>query len=169
MIKKIFFLWIIVLIFQSCNPLYKQYINMNSANVKKNNRYKNKIVKKILNEQDDQNSLLIISWENNIFDIKKMVFHAILYNNESKKISYIYNTREDQFKINVLIQPSEIFDDELYILKNYLSSNESYLLSLNDSFSNSDIGSYFYIYDFQKNKKIKINAIVLDKNGKVIQ
>ena len=54
-------------------------------------------------------------------------------------------------------------------LENYLSGNLEYLLSLEDSFSSAEVGSYFYVFDFEKHKVYKINAIAFDNKGKLIQ
>ncbi|ANF49258.1 hypothetical protein A0O34_01205 [Chryseobacterium glaciei] len=169
--KQFLILIILAFCFLNCNPLYKQYKDLALINRQKKFSYATKgIIRKILAKHDNKNSLFIISWKNNVFDKEKLVFDAIIYDYNLKTIEYIYNTQSTQNKIiSSTHKPSAYFDDELFILNNYIAEKEEYLLSLHDSFSSSDAGSYFYIYDFSKNKKLKISAIAFDKNGKLIQ
>lgn len=172
MIRKIIFGLLVFFLFQSCNPFYKQYKDLTSISSKKNHRFKKKdfVFKKILNSQDDKDKLLIISWENNVFDIKKLLFHAILYDYKTKKITYLYNIRENQNKIISVTEIStDKFYSEMFILENYLNGKENYLLSLHDSFSNSELQKSFDVYDFKENKIIRINSIYFKENGELIQ
>ncbi|AZA80847.1 hypothetical protein C1637_11445 [Chryseobacterium lactis] len=170
--KKQFLMMILsAFCFLNCNPLYRQYKDLTLVNQQKKFSHITKSqVKKILSKYNKKQSLFIISWENNIFNKKKLVFNAIMYDNESKNIEYIYNNSEKQDEIIFSNQnPSNKFNSELFILDNYIRGKEDYLLSLHDSFSSSEIGSYFYLYDFTKNKRLKISAIAFDENDKLIQ
>lgn len=167
--RKIFFLFILLLLF-SCNPFYKQYQNLN-VDSQKNKFYSEQLplIKPILLKEKEP-FILVISWDKNILTKNgKLHYDAIIYNpqNGEKKM---FHTTENSEIITQSEGNSDInFRELTYILENYMNGKEEYLLSLHDSFSNSEMNRPYYIYDFVKKKKLKIKAFFFDKEGKIIQ
>ncbi|HBR12063.1 MAG TPA: hypothetical protein DD740_07625 [Chryseobacterium sp.] len=91
------------------------------------------------------------------------------YNKITKEKVYIKTEEKNRNKYTVSKTSSLFFREFDFILQNYIDGDISYLLSLEDSFSSSEVGSYFYIFDFEKHKVFKINAISFDSAGKLIQ
>lgn len=167
--RKIFFLFILLLLF-SCNPFYKQYQNLN-MDLQKNKSYSEQLllIKPLLLKEKEP-FILVISWEKNILTKDaKLYYGAIIYNPRSKEKKMFYTTE----KSDMVMQPKDNSDinfrELIYVLENYMNGKEEYLLSLNNSFSNSDMNNPYYIYDFVKKKKLKIKTFFFDKKGKIIQ
>ncbi|WEK70279.1 MAG: hypothetical protein P0Y62_01750 [Candidatus Chryseobacterium colombiense] len=158
-------------LFFSCTPLYKQYELLNNNTIK-NSLYsdQSKIIKSILSKEKKQ-VILVISWKKNIL-VKNgpLYYTALLYNavNGEKKIIKTTEQNPDK-EILLKITSDKEFKEYLYILENYLEGKDEYLLSLEDSFSSSEANSPYYLYDFVKNKKLKIKSFAFNKNGKIIQ
>lgn len=166
------YIYLLLLILCSCNPIYKQYQSLNN-NTTKNSLYNEQIsaIKSILSKEK-QPLILIISWKKNIL-IKNgsLYYTALLYNPINGNKKFIKTTEQNPKKEILLDETTsgKIFQQHLYILKNYLEGKEEYLLSLQDSFSSAEMNSPYYIYDFVKNRKLKINSFAFNENGKIIQ
>lgn len=160
--KYIYFLLLSFCI--SCNSSYKQYQNLNNETFK--GELYNKQLKKIrpILIKEKEPVILIINWKKNILKQGGALYYsALLYNPSNRKIKLFRTTEE---KPEVVIATEDVsdmhFKEFAYILDNYLNGNEKYLLSLQDSFSGSESSPY-YIYDFIKNRKLKINSFFLIK------
>ncbi|OPB87735.1 hypothetical protein [Elizabethkingia occulta] len=162
----------ILLLFFGCNSSYQQYKSLNK-DIIKNNLYNQqlKIIKSILITENNY-SILIIRWKKNmLIKDSHLYYSALLYSSLDGKIKLL-STDEKKQKKEILItkdSSNEYFREFSYILNNYLKGKDEYLLSLQDSFSSSEMNSPYYIYDFVKHKKIKINSFIFDKEGKIIQ
>lgn len=158
--------------FLGCNPLYNQYKSLNQ-NIDKKSRYfseKKRVIKYILSKENSNNFLLIISWDKSLVSNENITFKALVYNYSTGKQKIIYNKKENSQ--NIIISESiteNNMKEFLYILNKYNNNEEDYLLSIHDSFSSSEANFPIYLYDFAKNKKMKIASIALNKNGKIIQ
>ena len=167
--KKYIYLLLLSFCF-SCNSLYKKYQNLNEEAFKSGLYNKQlKIIKPILAEEKNP-IILIINWKKNILKQDAVLYYStLLYNPSNGKIKLFRTTEE---KPELVITTENLSDNHfkelVYILDNYLNGKEEYLLSLQDSFSGSESTPY-YIYDFVKNKKLKINSFFFDKDGKIIQ
>lgn len=157
---------LLILFCFSCNPLYKQYKSLNDS---KGRLYTKqlKIMKPILAKESSP-VILIICWEKSLL-VKNGNLHykALIYNpsnNERKLLRTTEKNPETMVLSNDISDPK--FKELSFILDNYIKSNEEYLLSLKDSFETS---YPYYIYDFPKNKKLKVNAFIFDHEGKIIQ
>ncbi|PZU78445.1 MAG: hypothetical protein DI529_17915 [Chryseobacterium sp.] len=127
------------------------------------------LIKPILKKEKEP-FILIISWNKSMLSQENMTYTALLYNPSSGGKKLFRTTEEKPKEVIVSENLSDAhFTELVYILDNYLADKEKYLLSLQDSFSSSEIGSPYYIYDFMKNKKLKINSFFFDKDGKIIQ
>ncbi|WEK70278.1 MAG: hypothetical protein P0Y62_01745 [Candidatus Chryseobacterium colombiense] len=155
--------------FWGCNPLYNQYKKLNQG-IDKKSRYfakKKKIIKYILSEENNNNLLLLISWDKSLISNENITFRALIYNYLTDEKKMIYNKKEN---VQDIVVSKNITDKEfLYILNQYNNGKEDYLLSLHDSFSSSEANFPIYLYDFAKNKKIKIASIAINKEGKIVQ
>ncbi|MGG7468179.1 hypothetical protein ACVVIH_12265 [Chryseobacterium arthrosphaerae] len=154
----------------SCHPLVRKYEMLTSDNIKGNLYYeKLKILKPILREESS-NTVIVVSWNKSMLSNEKPKLTALIYNYQTKE-KKIFETSEkgelETISSNNLSDRS--YKEYLHILENYLKGNVEYLLSLKDSFSSSEVNSPYYVYDFLKNKKIKINSFIFDKNGNIIQ
>ena len=100
-----------------------------------------------------------------------LYYSALLYTSLDGKIKLLSNYKKNKEKEILITKDSsnEYFREFSYILNNYLQGRDEHLLSLQDSFSSSEMNSPYYIYDFVKHKKIKINSFIFDKEGKIIQ
>ncbi|OJX31256.1 MAG: hypothetical protein BGO86_05045 [Chryseobacterium sp. 36-9] len=168
--KKIYLLLVMIILF-SCNPLYKKYKRLND-NVPKGKFYTKQleIIKPILSKEKED-VILIISWEKNILVKNGNVYYnALIYYPSTGEKKLFRTTEKNPRTIVESNNTSDVhFRELVYILDNYLDGKEEYLLSLNDSFSSSELSTPYYVYDFNKNKKIKINSFFFEKSGKIIQ
>lgn len=166
---KNLFLYLLLFLMFSCNPLYKEF---NSINGKREHDSENSLIKIILAHDTSKNSLFIFS-RNRSFENNNVNVEGVLYNFSSKETTFFKSIDKSKVeivsKINNSLTINRDFKEELFILENYLSGKEAYLLNLHDSFSSSEIGSMFYLYDFKESKKLNINAIVIDQDNKLIQ
>ena len=160
-----------MLILFSCNPIYNQYQDLNK-NALQNKLYSEqlKLVKAFLSKEKEP-IILIISWKKDILSGQSNIYYeGLIYNPQNKKIKILKTTKDNQNYIVVTSDSAnQNFKELTYILDNYVNGNEEYLLSLHDSFSNSEMSNPFYIYDFIKNRKIKLKSFFFDKTGKIIQ
>ncbi len=160
-----------MIILFSCNPLYKKYKRLND-NVPKGKFYTKQleIIKPILSKEKED-VILIISWEKNILVKNGNVYYnALIYYPSTGEKKLFRTTEKNPRTIVESNNTSDVhFRELVYILDNYLDGKEEYLLSLNDSFSSSELSTPYYVYDFNKNKKIKINSFFFEKSGKIIQ
>ncbi|MGS0747495.1 hypothetical protein [Halpernia sp. GG3] len=167
---KQYLLFTMIILF-SCNANYKQYQHLNK-NALHNKLYSEqlKLVKALLSKEKEP-VILIISWKQDILsDESNIYYESLIYNPQNKKIKILKTTKNNQNYIVVTTDlATQNFKELTYILDNYLNGYEEHLLSLHDSFSNSEMNSPFYIYDFVKNKKIKLKSFFFDKNGIIIQ
>lgn len=166
---KNLFLYFLLLLMFGCNPLYKEF---NSINGKRRHDSKNSLIKKILSYESSKNSIFIFS-RNRSSENNKVNVEGILYNFDRKETIFFKSIDKNKIefisKINDSSTINRDFKEELFILENYLIGKEEYLLNLHDSFSSPEIGSMFYVYNFRENKKLNINAIVIDQDNKLIQ
>ncbi|TZF99108.1 hypothetical protein FW781_04050 (plasmid) [Chryseobacterium panacisoli] len=127
-------------------------------------------IKSILSKEN-RRAILIISWEKNILgEDGGLYYKALIYDPLSGEKKLFRTTERNPETIIIPEDNSDVnFKELIYILDNYINGNEEYLLSLKDSFNSAEIGYPYYIYDFAKDKKIKIKSFVFDKNGKLIQ
>ncbi|AQX07988.1 hypothetical protein [Elizabethkingia ursingii] len=162
----------ILLLFFGCNSSYQQYKSLNN-DIIKNNLYNQqlKIIKSIL-VKENKYSILIIRWKKNML-VKDapLYYSALLYSSLDGKTKLLSNDEKNKEKEILITKDSsnEYFREFSYILNNYLQGKDEHLLSLRDSFSSSEMNSPYYIYDFVKHKKIKINSFIFNKEGKIIQ
>lgn len=167
--KKYIYLTLLLLCF-SCNSLYKQYKGLNESR-SKSKLYNEELtsIKPILSQEKGP-VILIISWDKNILASGANLYYiGLLYNPATGEKKMFRTTEKDPKTIIKSNNSSDVyFREHLYILENYLNGKEEYLLSLPASTS-SELGAPYYIYDFIKNKKLKIKSLFLDDNGNVIQ
>ncbi|ATL43610.1 hypothetical protein OZ664_18750 [Elizabethkingia sp. HX WHF] len=159
-------------LYLSCNPLYKKYQTIDIEALKSNlYNEQHKIIKDILSKES-KSSILIIRWKKNML-VKDapLYYSALLYTSLDGKIKLLSNYKKNKEKEILITKDSsnEYFREFSYILNNYLQGKDEHLLSLRDSFSSSEMNSPYYIYDFVKHKKFKINSFIFDKEGKIIQ
>ena len=159
--KRIGFL---ILIFSviSCSNKYKNYYNLHRLRPKD---FETKT--SISNKNRDL--IYIYSFNNNILNKEINGFESLTFNKITREKIYIKTEERNRKKYTFSNNSSMYFREFDFILQNYLDGNLEYLLSLEDSFSSSEVGSYFYIFDFEKHKVYKINAIAFDNKGKLIQ
>ncbi|KFC20894.1 hypothetical protein [Epilithonimonas lactis] len=159
--KRIGFL---ILIFSviSCSNKYKNYYNLHRLKPKD---FETKT--SISNKNKDL--IYIYSFNNNILNKEINGFESLTFNKIMGEKIYIKTEERNRKKYTFSNNSSMYFREFDFILQNYLDGNLEYLLSLEDSFSSSEVGSYFYIFDFEKHKVYKINAIAFDNKGKLIQ
>ena len=157
---KNFTFLILTLVLVSCNSNYKNYYNFYKLKPKN-------FETKFLNS--NKNLIYIYSFDNNILNREINGFKSLTYNKITKEKVYIKTEEKNRNKYTVSKTSSLFFREFDFILQNYIDGDISYLLSLEDSFSSSEVGSYFYIFDFEKHKVFKINAISFDSAGKLIQ
>ena len=96
-------------------------------------------------------------------------FKSLTFNTSSSEKVYIETEEKNRKKYTASKSAPKYFKEFDFILENYLNNNIEYLKSLEDSFSSSEVGSYFYIFDFRTHKVLKVNAIAFDSSGKLIQ
>ena len=106
---------------------------------------------------------------NNVSNKDISGFQSLTYNIKTKGKTYLKTEKENRKNYTLTKEYNSNFKALEFILDNYLSGNIQYLQSLHDSFDSADIGSYFYIFDLKSKKAFKINAIVFDTDGKLIQ
>ncbi|CAM3178508.1 hypothetical protein DRF59_12910 [Chryseobacterium flavum] len=164
--------FLILLFFVSCNPLLKQYKVLETDNYRKEISHKKFTALKSILNKSERKPILIVSWDKSMLATENLKGIALLYNpgTKEKKIFKInisdVTTLEE---INSVQLNTREYKEFLYILDEYLKGNEEYLLQLRDSFSSSEVSMPFYLYDFLKNKKLKISSFVLNENRKAIQ
>ena len=156
--NRIFLILILVLV--SCNTEYISFYNLHKLNPR---TFETKYLK------SNKNLIHIYSFDNNIMDRKINGFKSLTFNTSSSEKVYIETEEKNRKKYTASKSAPKYFKEFDFILENYLNNNIEYLKSLEDSFSSSEVGSYFYIFDFRTNKVLKINAIAFDSNGKLIQ
>lgn len=154
----------------SCNTFYKQYQDLNSK-VQKSELYLEqlRLIQPILSKEKKP-FILIINWDKNILTKDILTYRALIYfpQNGEKKLLKTTKAKPDEIITSSEIN-NENFKELAYILDNYLNGKEEYLLTLHDSFSSSEMNAPYYIYDFIKNKKLKIKSFFFDKEGKIMQ
>jgi hypothetical protein len=154
----------------SCNPLYRQYKDLNESR-SKSKLYNEELtsIKPILSQEKGP-VILIIFWDKNILtEGANLYYRALLYNPATGEKKMLRTTEENPQTIISSNNLSDVyFEKPLYILDNYLKGKEEYLLSFSRPTS-AEAGAPYYIYDFSKNKKLRINSFFFDKNGNVIQ
>ena len=96
-------------------------------------------------------------------------FRSLTYNKLNKEKVYIETEKKNRKKYIHSKNALPYFKEFDFILENYLNGNTEYLKSLQDSFSDAEVGSYYYLFDFKTKKVLKINAFYFDSNGKLIQ
>lgn len=168
--KKYIYLLSLILCF-SCNPFYKEYQELNKESLKNNLYYEQLRVTKAILSKEKNPIILIISWKKNIL-VKDgaLYYSALIYNPLNKAKRAIMTTEKKSNEIITSDDLSNINFRELnYILDNYLQEKKDYLLSLEDSFSGAESSYPYYIYDFVKNKKLKIKSFAFDIKGNIIQ
>ena len=116
-----------------------------------------------------QNIIYIHSFYNNVVDKKVNGFKSLTYNYSTNEKAYIKTEKNNRKKIKTSNTELPNFKEFDFLLDNYLKGNIEYLQSLQDSFISAEMGSYFYIFDFKNKKVIKVNAIVFDSNGNLMQ
>jgi len=165
-VKKIFFLLLISVTLCSCNSITKQYKDLTLYN---NFQRQKKLIKPLLSTEKKP-LILVISWRKHLLENQNLHYIALLYNPLTDEKKYLYTSSERPSKIQHLRKSDDIdYNSLTYILDNYQKGNEKYLLSIHDSLDSSEANYLYFIYDFQKNKRIKIASILLDDEGKVIQ
>jgi len=157
-VNRIFLILILFLV--SCSTGYRSFYNLHKLNPK---TFENKISK------SNKNLIHIYSFDNNVMDRKINGFKSLTFNTLSNEKVYIETEEKNRKKYSASKFTPKYFKEFDFILENYLNKNTEYLKSLEDSFSDAEVGSYFYIFDFRTNKVLKINAIAFDSNGKLIQ
>lgn len=164
-----FYFFFIIIILCSCNPYFKQYQILNK-NLPKSKFYskQNDLIKPLLAKEKNP-CVLIVVWNKSILSNDNMTFKALVYNYNQKKWQAFKTKKENPKKILFSNIEDKNFEELKYVLKNYLDGNVDYLLTLQDSFSSSEMNSPYFIYDFLKNKKIKLKSFVFDNEGKLIQ
>lgn len=166
LVTKIFFLLLFSITLLSCNSLAKQYKNLTLYN----NFQKQKRLIKPLLKTEKKPLILVISWRKHLLKKENLHYIALLYNPITHEKKIVGTSSETPSKI---LPTRKLYDTDynslIYILDNYQKGNEEYLLSLHDSFDSSEANYLYFIYDFQKNKRVKIASILLDDKGKVIQ
>ena len=156
--NRVFFLLLLLLV--SCKTEYKTFYNLHKLSPKT-------FETGSLNR--NKNLIHIYSFDNNILDKKINGFKSLTFNTETLEKVYIETDEKNRRKYTASKSPLKFFKEFDFILDHYLKGNTEYLQSLEDSFSDAEVGSYFYIFDFRNNKVLKINAIGFDSNGKLIQ
>ncbi len=151
---------LLLIFFTSCQTQDKIYYNFHKLDT-------NSFEKDTSNKY--QNVIYIRSFYNNVLNKKVNGFESLTYNYLTKEKIYIQTEKNNRKKFKTSNTELPDFEEFDFILENYLNGNIDYLQSLQDSFSSSEIGSYFYIFDFRNKKIFKVNAIVFDSNNNLIQ
>lgn len=159
--KRIGFL-ILILSLISCSNNYKSYYNLHRL------RPLDFEAKTPISNKN-RDLIYIYSFNNNILNKEINGFESLTFNKITGEKIYIKTEEKNKKKYTFSNKSSIYFREFDFILQNYLSGNLEYLLSLEDSFSSAEVGSYFYVFDFEKHKVYKINAIAFDNKGKLIQ
>lgn len=169
LIMKKFLLLFILMILFSCNTFHKQYRELN-ANAPKSKSYLEqlKLIKPIISKEKKP-FILIILWKKSILTLNEPLHYTALLYDPLTKEKKICKTTKDNPKETLIIKDfsEKDFREFSFILENYLEGNENYLLSLEDSFTGAT--EPFYIYDFIKHTKLKINRIGFTREGRLIQ
>ena len=160
---KKFGLIFLILVFSNCTSINtKKFYNFYKLKPKT-------FILESIKYKNDKDIIYIYSFYSNVINRKIEGFHSLTYDTSKRERTYIKTEKKNKRKYDVFKKSSEYFTDFDFILQNYLDGKIDYLLSLQDSFSGAEIGSYYYIFDFKKDKVYKINAIGFDRYGKLIQ
>ena len=156
--NRLFFILLLVLV--SCQTEYKSFYNLHKLNPK---------TFETESKNQDKNLIHIYSFDNNIMNKKINGFRSLTYNTLTNEKVYIDTEEKNRKKYIASKTAPKYFKEFDFIIENYLNGNIEYLISLQDSFSSAEVGSYFYIFDFRTHKVLKVNAIAFDSSGKLIQ
>lgn len=121
-----------------------------------------------LNNDLTNDFIYIYSWVNHLPISGTNHFKALIYDRKSNKRFYISNTLKDINSINLKDDMTNYKEEEL-ILDYYLDNRMNILISLSPSFSSSEIGSDFFLFDSVSKNTYVIKNLVLNNNGDIFK